>query len=236
MPDLQFEVEGADAVQFAAVPTLVFKLHVANLVAGEPIHTVVLRAQIMIEPARRRYTRQDQARLADLFGEPDRWGQTLRPMLWAHAGVVVPAFNGNVVVDVPVPCTFDFNVAATKYFAGLESGDVSLNFLFSGTVFYEAEDGALQVTQISWNSEAMYRLPVAAWNRMMDFYYPNSAWICLRRDVFESLYHYKIRRGFPTWEKTIESILPAGAEFENDEEGQGADEPVAKPDGQERTH
>ena len=241
MPDLQFDVESVEAVKFAAAPTLAFKLLIANRVAGEPIHTIVLRAQIMIEPGRRTYTRGDQARLSDLFGEPDRWGQTLRPMLWAHAGVVVPAFTGIVVIDLPVPCTFDFNVAATKYFGGVEAGDVPLNFLFSGTVFYEGPSGALQVSQISWNSEAIYRLPVATWNQMMDFYYPNSAWLCLRRDVFERLYHHKLRRGFPTWEQAVESILPEEDEFGhgngngngNEEAGDGQS---PKPDGQERAN
>ena len=40
-------------------------------------------------------------------------------MLWTHASVVVPRFTGSVLADIPVPCTFDFNVAATKYFHGV---------------------------------------------------------------------------------------------------------------------
>jgi hypothetical protein len=43
---------------------------------------------------------------------------------------------------------------------------------------------------------------------MMDIYYPNSAWLCLRRDVFERLYQYKVARGIPTWEQMLESIVP----------------------------
>ena len=70
-------------------------------------------------------------------------------------------FQGSAIVELPVPCTFDFNVAATKYFAGLEDGEVPLPMLYSGTVFYEAADGALQVSQISWAKEAKYRLPVS---------------------------------------------------------------------------
>ena len=45
--------------------------------------------------------------------------------------------------------------------------------------------------------------------RMMDIYYPNSAWLCLRRDVFERLYQYKVEHGIPTWEQALESVLPA---------------------------
>jgi len=205
MPDLSFNVEGAEAVPFAAAPLLALKLRVG---AGEPIHTIALRCQIMIDPVRRRYTNEDQERLRDLFGEPERWGQTLRPMLWIHTSVVVPSFSGSVVIDLPVPCTFDFNVAATKYFAGLEDGEVPLNLLFSGTIFYPSGEGSLQVAQIPWDKEARYRMPVQVWNKMMELYYPNSAWLCLRRDAFDRLYRYKVRHGIPTWEQALERLLP----------------------------
>ena len=82
-------------------------------------------------------------------------------MLWTHASAVVPPFTGGTVVDLPVPCTYDFNLAATKYFDALEEGDIPLCFLFSGTIFYEAADGGLQVTQIPWEKEAYFRLPAA---------------------------------------------------------------------------
>jgi hypothetical protein len=116
------------------------------------------------------------------------------------------------VVDLPVPCTFDFNVAAAKYLAGLEDGEAPLNLLFSGTVFYEAENGALQVELISWDKEARYRLPVSVWKEMMGLYYPNLVWLCLDRDVFDRFAHYKSRRGIPTWDLAIESLLKSTEE------------------------
>lgn len=214
MPDLNFQVESVEAVAFAVAPLLVFKLRVTNANAGELIQTVALRCQIQIEPTRRHYNAEEQNQLLDLFGEPERWSQTLRTMLWTHASVVVLPFTDATTVELPVTCTFDFNVAATKYFAGLADGEVPLCLLFSGTVFYEAADGALQVAQISWEKETKYRLPVAVWKKMMDLYYPNSAWLCLRRDVFERLHQYKMRRGIPTWEQALESIFAAADETE----------------------
>ncbi len=211
MPDLHFEVEGAEPQRFAASPSLLFKLRLTDTAKPPtPIQTVILRCQIRIEPARRRYTDAERERLLDLFGTPERWGQTLRPMLWTHAVAVVPPFVGAAAVDLPVPCTFDFSVAATKYFGGLEGGDIPLCFLFSGTIFYEAEDGALQATQISWEKEAYYRLPAATWQGLMDHYYPNSAWLNLHKDVFDRLSRYKSRQGLPTWEKALERLLAAG--------------------------
>jgi len=209
MPDLQLMIESAEVVQYAATPLMAFKVRIANNPSEEIIHTVALRAQIQIEVTRRKYDANEQTRLLDLFGEPGRWGQTLRNMLWTHASVVVPRFTGSVLADIPVPCTFDFNVAATKYFHGVTSGDLPLCFQFSGTVFYQKEGEALQVAPISWDKEAKYRLPVKVWKDLMDVYYPNSAWLALQRDTFEKLYQYKMREGIPTWEEALERALNA---------------------------
>jgi hypothetical protein len=209
MPDLSFQIEKAEPQRFTVAPTLLFKLRMTNNVANETVHSVALRCQIQLEVTRRQYRAEDQSRLRDLFGETERWGQTLKTMLWTHASVVAPAFQDTAVVDLAVPCTFDFNVAATKYFSGLSDGEVPLNFLFSGTVFFADADGALQVAPIPWDKEARFRLPVKSWQDMMDIYYPNSAWLCLRRDVFERLYEYKVAHGIPTWEQALERILPA---------------------------
>lgn len=209
MPDLSFQVQSAEPQRFTVAPTLLFKLRVTNAVADETIHSVALRCQIQLEVTRRQYSARDQEQLRDLFGEAERWSQTLKTMLWTHASVVAPAFQGTAMVDLPVPCTFDFNVAATKYFHGLSDGDVPLCFLFSGTVFYAKGDDALQVAPIPWDKEARFRLPVESWREMMDIYYPNIAWLCLRRDVFERLYQYKVEHGIPTWEQALERVLPA---------------------------
>jgi hypothetical protein len=210
VPDLSFQVEGAEAVPYAAAPLIAFKLRVTNAGPDEPIQNIALRAQIQIESLKRRYVPDDQAGLLDLFGEPDRWSQTLRTMLWTHANITVPPFTGSVVVDLPVPCTFDFNIGATKYFYALSEGDVPLMFLFSGTVFYQDADWGLRVTQIPWEKEAAYRLPIGVWRQMMDIYYPNSAWLRLRQDVFDRLYAYKSRRGLATWEQALDSLLEHG--------------------------
>jgi uncharacterized protein DUF6084 len=208
VPDLSFEILGAEVQPYAAAPQLNFRLAITNAVNGEPVHTVVLRCQIQIESARRRYDAREQKHLLDLFGEPSRWSQTLRTMLWTHTSAIATPFVGNTVVDLPVPCSFDFNLAATKYFTGLENGEVPLCLQFSGTVFYANASGMLQVAQISWEREARYRLPVNLWREMMEIYYPNTAWLCLRRDTFERLHEYKMRSGIPTWEQVFERIVP----------------------------
>ncbi|MEZ0333661.1 MAG: DUF6084 family protein [Gemmatimonadales bacterium] len=212
MPDLDFRVESASITPWTIAPQMAFRLRVANAPADEVIHSVVLHCQIRLEVTRRQYTAEEEARLHDLFGEPERWGRTLRPMLWTLATIVVPRFSGETTLDLPVPCSYDFNVAATKFFYGLTDGEVPLDFLFSGNVFYEDQAGALQVSPISWSKEARYRLPVKVWQDLMEIHYPNVAWFQLRRDVFDRLYRYKVEHGIPTWEEALERILPPVSE------------------------
>ncbi|HVB74923.1 MAG TPA: DUF6084 family protein [Ktedonobacteraceae bacterium] len=207
MPDLSFEVVGAEARAFAAVPTLIFKLRISNADEQEHIHSVILRSQLQIAVNRRRYTPEAQAQLLEVFGEPARWGETLRPLLWTHTNVTVPQFSGSVLVDMPVSCTYDFEVVGTKYFSALGDGEIPLTFLFSGTIFYENEEENLQVAQISWSKEASYRFPVTVWQDMIAHYYPNSTYIRLHKDVFDQLYRYKATHGLPTWENVITHLL-----------------------------
>jgi len=213
MPDLDFCVESAAAAPYTAVPLISFRIAVTNARADEPVFSVALRCQIQIEVSRRRYTEADQERLLDLFGEPERWSQTLRNMLWTNVTATVAPFTGATTVEVQVPCTFDFDVAATKYFHGIGGGEIPLCLMFSGTVFYDGGTGAPLVAPIPWSKETRFRLPVETWQCLMDAYYPNSAWLRLRRDVFERLYRYKVRHGIPTWEAAFERILEECEEF-----------------------
>lgn len=209
MPELHFQIEGAEAVAHAAAPLIALKLRITNLPAAETVHTLTLRCQVQIEPAKRRYVSQEQEKLLDLFGVPERWSRTVRPLLWMNTSVAVRGFTDNILVNLELPCTFDFNVAATKYFHALDSGDIPLCVMFSGTVFYQGADEVLQVAQVPWDREANFRLPVSVWKEMMDVHFPNVAWLCLQREAFELLYAYKMRHGLPTWEQAIMRALSA---------------------------
>jgi hypothetical protein len=206
VPDLDFRMEGAEVLEFAAVPSILFKLRIENL-EEEAVRSVALNTQVRIAAAQRHYDTAEQERLLEVFGEPSRWGNTLRSLLWTHTVLQIPPFSGSTIVDMPVTCTYDLEVVAGKYFYALEDGEVPLEFLFSGTVFYTGEGGGLQVARISWEKEAEFRLPVRVWKEMMEHYFPNSAWIRLRKDTFDQLYDYKIRKGFPTLEAAVEGLL-----------------------------
>ncbi|MGH8192533.1 MAG: DUF6084 family protein [Rhodanobacteraceae bacterium] len=208
MPELDIEVVNVESAKYAAVPMLHFKLAIRQGRPPVPIQSISLQCQIRIDARKRFYKREEKARLTDLFGEPERWNQTLHNMLWTHASMTVPAFVDGCEVDLPVPCSFDFNVAATKYFHGLEFDAIPLLLLFSGSVFYRDEEGALAMDLISWSKESQYRLPIAVWQDMMDRYYPNQAWLCVNREVFEALYEYKRRHGYTGFDEVLTSLLP----------------------------
>ncbi len=207
MPDLSFEILSASPARDMLTPALAFELRVANPFPEQSVQAVLLRCQIQIEVARRRYSSSEQSQLRDLFDDPSRWSDTLRPMTWAIASVNVPGFTGSTVTGINVPCTFDLTVATAKYFHGIEGGEVPLTFLFSGTVFFHSGDGALQVAPISWNKEARFRLPVQTWKELINLHYPNAAALHLRRDVLDELQRFKMTRGFATFEETIQRML-----------------------------
>ena len=115
---------------------------------GREVYTIALRAQIMIEPAKRSYDDETKARLVELFGEPERWGTTTKPSLLAEIDVLVPAFTGTTTFTIPFRGSFDLELAAAKYFYSLPDGEVPLSFNFTGTVFYRAGDGRMQIEQI----------------------------------------------------------------------------------------
>jgi Family of unknown function (DUF6084) len=202
--ELAFSVEGAARVEHAAVPTLRFAL---GIEAGREIRSVLLDIQIQIPARRRGYDADAHDRLFELFGPVADWGTTLRTLLWTRTTVVVPAFSERTVVDLDVPCSYDLEVAASRYMDALSDGEVPLEFLFSGTVFYAGADGRLQVGRIGWDKDAEYRLPVTAWRDMIDRYFPDSAWVRLRRAEFDRLTAYKARHTLLTWEQVVDRLL-----------------------------
>ena len=206
MSELTIQVRGAEAVCAAAAPTVALCLELSS---SETIQTVVLHSQIQIEAPRRRYSGPEQARLRDLFGEPERWGQTLHALLWANLTTTVPGFTGSIGIKLAVPCTFDLNVTASKYFHGVEDGDVPLTILFSGTMFYRTAANQLQAAPIPWNTEARFALPVAIWKQSIDLHHPNTAWLGLRRDVYERLHDFKVERGLASFDEALERMMEA---------------------------
>jgi Family of unknown function (DUF6084) len=209
---LSFEVIDARAEQYAAAPTLLLRLRI-SVAGGEQVHAIALRGQIMIEPQRRRYVAAEEELLVELFGETPRWGDTLRPFLWTHVATTVPGFTGSTEIDLPVLCTYDFEVAAAKYLHGLQQGEVPIVLLFSGTAF-SMNDGTMRVDPVPWHEEASYRLPVAVWRSVMDLYFPNSGWVRVQRDTLDALQRFKASRALLGWDDAFVQLLKEAGEGE----------------------
>ncbi len=205
-PALRFGLEPVTAAEHVAVPTLRFPVTI-EVDPSQTIRSVLLDVQVQIAARRRGYEPAEQDRLLELFGTPDRWATTLRTLLWTRATVVVPPFTGATTVDLDLACTYDLEVTAARYFAALETGEVPLELLFSGTVFFSAPDGRLQAARIPWDHEAEYSLPIAVWRAAIDRHFPGAAWLRLGRPAFDRLYAFKARHAFESWDVAIEALL-----------------------------
>ena len=203
-PDVAFSVCAVTAVAGAAVPTISFGVRVDA--DGREVSSIALNVQLRLDATRRRYAPADETLLLELFGGRERWGQTLRSLLWATTSLTVPRFTGQTVVEVTVPATYDFDVLAAKYLNALTEGEVPVELLFSGTVFYE-EGKRLQAAPVSWEREAQTTLPLAVWREALDAAFPGEAWLRVRRDVFERLWAYRAARALPGWEATFDELL-----------------------------
>jgi hypothetical protein len=210
-PDLTFAVQDAEALWPAAVPTLSFALAV-HATPGLAIRTVMLDVQVQIAARQRPYTPGEQDQLLELFGTPERWGTTLRTLPWARTTVVVPPFQAQTTVAVTLPCTYDLEVTAARYFAALAGGEIPLEFLFSGSTFYAGPGGALQTTRIGWDTDAEYRLPVAVWRAAIERHFPDHGWLRCRTATLSRLSAYKARHAHLSWDEALSALLARAEE------------------------
>jgi hypothetical protein len=206
VPQLSFRVKDAAAERYSAAPTLNFALRIERA-GGGPVQSILLDTQIQIAARRRPYAEAEQAWLVELFGTPDRWSTTLRTLLWTRTTLVVAPFTDSTEVTLGVACSYDLEVNAASYLSGLEDGEVPLEFLFSGSVFYAGPGGMLQTARISWDREAEYRLPVRVWREALDRHFPGAAWLRLGRPAWDRLRAYKAEHGLRTLEDAVLHLM-----------------------------
>jgi len=210
MADLIFGCTGATAERYAATPTLTFALTITER-SGVRVHAIALRCQIRIEPHRRRYTAAEAQRLHDLFGDPSRWAETVKPIQLATVTTMVPTFTAVTETDLTVPVTYDLEVTSARYLQGLDDGTIPLLLLFSGTVFV-ANGDSFSVELVPWSAEASYRMPVSVWQELVDVHFPNSAWLRCSRQTLDELSAFKAKHALPTWDATLAALLAAAGE------------------------
>ncbi len=205
-PELSFAVGDAAAERHGAGPAVNFTLAIERT-SGAPVRSIMLDAQIQIAARRRPYSPEERVALLELFDTSERWATTLRTLLWTRTTAIVPPFSEKTEVQLQVPCSYDIEASAANYLAGLRAGEVPLELLFSGSVFYAGPGGMLQTARIAWDREAEYRLPVAVWREAMDRHFPGCAWLRLERPAFDALRAYKAEHGLRTLGDAVAQLL-----------------------------
>lgn len=206
VPELDFSVTDARAMADAAVPALAFRLAISRAGGGR-VRSVSLHADVRIAVAHRAYDRADRLVMARLFGQPEQWATSMRPLTWARINTVVPPFDERTETDLPVPCSRDMELAVTSYFHGVRDGEVPLDFQFSGTVFHDGPDGRLRTAQISWDKEATCRLPAPLWHEVTGRYDGGTRWLPLSPATFGELTAHRDRHALTGWDETLAELL-----------------------------
>jgi hypothetical protein len=173
-----FSVVDAKPKHYAASPTIVFRLRIG---CDDQVEAMVLRVQIRIEPRRH---------------------NNGHPFAWADIPVMVPAFTGETFVDVNVPCTYDFDNTAARFFNDVEAGEIPLRFFFTGSIFRRTEE-SFSVSMLSWQSECAYRMPLEVWQDAMRACYGDSVLIRIDRETFERLQRLRTQTGATSWDAVL---------------------------------
>ncbi|MDQ2637351.1 MAG: DUF6084 family protein [Actinomycetota bacterium] len=213
MNGVTFAVLDVAPEPYAVTPILMARIGIASGAEG-PVHAIALKCQVRIEPSRRAYTDDEAAGLMDLFGPRERWAATQHSFLWQHATAMVPGFTGATQIQMPLECTYDFEVAAAKYLHALRDDAIPLQFLFSGTVFAPGNRG-FAVQQVPWDREERYDMPVNVWHDLIRQHFPNTDWLRLDRETIDALTAYRNARGLLGFDDAITSLLtvPAATEL-----------------------
>lgn len=210
-PEVEFEITGAAHLAFAASPTMLFAA-TATDPSGFKIQSIALTAQVMIDPAKRGYDPETRSRLAELFGPPAHWAPSTSGLSWARVSTAIPGFAGRTTFGLEVPCTYDLEVAAAKYFYAVTDGEIPLSFHFNGNVFFHGRSGGLQVSPVAWSSTAQFKLPVSTWRAMIAEHYPGGGWIRLDHATLAALNDRRALLGLPSFEACITELLNQGGD------------------------
>ena len=211
MSTLAVTVIGARPSAQTAAPAIVFQLRLENI-SSRRIYALGLRCHIQIEPRGRRHSPEEQARLYELFGDARQWDRTLHPVTWAQASTMVPTFDSQIDIDLPVPCTYDLEVGSAKYLHAIRTGYITLGFAFSGTAFSLTDRSSLTVQPVSWDVETSFRMPATVWRATMDQFFPGGGWLRLQSDTIDRLQAFRGQQAMLSWDDAIGLLLKRGLE------------------------
>jgi len=205
-PEIELDCVDVLATPYSAGPTVTLRMRAVEH-TGVRLHALALRCQVRVEPLRRSYDDAESARVADLFGERERWGSSMHPLQLAFWSQILPGFSGETIFDIDLPISYDVEVAAHKYLSALGSGCSPLLLLFSGQSFTVDGAGRLAVQPLPWHTETTARLPVEVWRAAMDAHYPGQAWFRVSRDTYDRLAERRSALGVAGWDPLFDDLL-----------------------------
>lgn len=203
--ELGIAITAIEPTPYAATPQLSVRMELTES-SGAQVHAVALRCQVRIEPQRRPYTEDEAAGLSDLFGPRARWSSTLKPLLWCRSGAMLPGFTGHSSAELVLPCSYDFEVAGAKYMNALTDGVIPLELQFGGSIYVRGRSG-FEVTNLPWDLDVRYALPVRIWQQLLDQHFPGCGWIRMERDSVNALARYRAEHGLTSWESCVAELL-----------------------------
>ena len=93
-------------------------------------------------------------------GRRRSWAPSTSGLAWARVSTAVPGFTGATPFGIEVPCTYDLEVAAAKYFYAVRRWRrCRSRFHFNGNVFFHGAGGRLQVVPVPWSCTPQYGMP-----------------------------------------------------------------------------
>ena len=201
-PEPEFWVLDAVAIPHTAEPTISFRMRVREGSERE-VYTIALKAQIQLEASERPHSEESRERLRDVFGEPERWNDTARGVLWTCRDVLVPSFRGSTKFELQVPCSTDLELATTRYFDAVPDGHAPLAFHFSGSIIYADGPDRMQVARVPWHVMAQYRLPVEVWRAAAG----DGGLVRLSGETFAGLRDYAAGQGLLSSDAAVSDLL-----------------------------
>ena len=169
------------------------------------MRSVLLDVQVQIAARRRGYDAAAHDRLFELFGPVADWGTTLRTLLWTRTTLVVPGVRGRTVVDLDVPCSYDLEVAASRYLDALGDGDGAARVpVQRQRVLRRRRRRAADDAAVVGAARRSTRCRCAVWKETMERYFRGTAWVRLRKERFDRLSAYKSRNALATWDDALD--------------------------------
>lgn len=164
MPDFSFSIERAHVVGADAQRAIALRVRIVVAPPETHVYSLSLHYGVQIDAMRRHYAADEQQRLISLFGPVGCWYGTLHSLPWLTGTAQVPAFIGESLIELLLPCRGEVSFAVKRYLEALSFGEALLVASFSGAGFVASDSLPMQMSRIPWDRQATFRLPLRVWH------------------------------------------------------------------------